>query len=169
MALRVGLTLALLGLTALGCRMNDQQTKLQYMPDMADNPINKTQKDYLDPPAGAIPRHAVLVPTDQQEAIEVMENPLDEQAMHLEKGKELWNNFCIACHGPQGKGKHKLGPNFPVAPDLTAAVYQERKDSFYFHVITYGGAIMPAYGYAIYPKERWQIVRYIRELQKAGE
>ncbi|NBQ53831.1 MAG: cytochrome c [Proteobacteria bacterium] len=42
-------------------------------------------------------------------------------------------------------------------------------DGFYFHKMTFGGAIMPSYGHAISPQERWQIAHYIHELQRVAK
>jgi len=50
--------LALTALTLTGvsaCSPHGRNTtKLQYMPDMADNPTVKTQESYLNPPDGAV-------------------------------------------------------------------------------------------------------------------
>ncbi|NIQ14601.1 MAG: c-type cytochrome, partial [Candidatus Dadabacteria bacterium] len=35
-----------------------------------------------------------------------------------DKGKEIFNAFCVACHGPDGKGNHEIG-----APDLTNDIW----------------------------------------------
>jgi hypothetical protein len=39
-------------------------------------------------------------------------------------------------------------------------------DGYIYHKAKYGGAVMPAMGYAVPAGERWNIVNYIRELEK---
>ena len=39
-------------------------------------------------------------------------------------------------------------------------------DGYIYHKAKYGGAVMPPLGYAVDTRERWNIVNYIRELEK---
>jgi mono/diheme cytochrome c family protein len=158
----------LLGAWVVACHGDPNVTILQYMPDMADSPAVKAQKNYIDPPPGAVPMNSLLLPVNNTDTEQQVANPIASDAASLKLGEELWHTTCVACHGVDGKGLNKLGPNFPQPPDLTSAAYLPRKDGFYFHVITKGSAIMPAYGYALDPAERWHIINFLRELQKAG-
>ncbi len=157
-------------LSLLGACTNDpDQTKLQYFPDMADSPAIKTQGNYIDPPEGSVARTAILYPDTPEEAEQLLKNPLvgqSDEAKHAEEGKVLFGKFCTPCHGQDGKGNGTIVDKFPRPPDLTQDLYKTRQDGFFFHRITFGSAIMPAYGYAITAKERWQIVLNIRNKQK---
>jgi mono/diheme cytochrome c family protein len=168
MQMRKSLLAVCLGSWVAACHGDPNETILQYMPDMVDSPAVKAQKNYIDPPPGAVPMNAMLLPATNSETEQAVSNPVASDEASLKRGEVLWHTVCVACHGTDGKGQNKLGPNFPQPPDLTIAAYRDRKDGFFFHVITKGSAIMPAYGYALDPTERWHIINFLRELQKAG-
>lgn len=135
-------------------------TKWQYMPDMADAPTVKAQEDFLDPPPHSVARGAIFYAETAEES-----NQTGTVAKNAAQGKQLYATFCQVCHGAQGKGDGTIEHGFPQPPDISLALYRERKDGFFFHRITFGTAIMPGYGHALSGAERWQIVYYLRELQ----
>lgn len=137
-----------------------ETTKLQYMPDMADTPTVKAQEDYLDPPIGSIARGALFYAATAETS-----TAKANVSFNAEQGKHLYETFCSACHGAGGKGDGPVSEDFPKPPDLTISLYRQRSDSFIFHRITFGTAIMPAYGHMTDPAERWQIIYYLRTLQ----
>jgi hypothetical protein len=157
-------------LAGLGCKEGQNVTKMQYMPDMADAPTAKTQETYIDPPEHSMPVRAVIYPEDWAVAEQEFRSPFrpgfGKYDKVLAKGEELYQTFCAVCHGDDGKGEGYLGTSYPIAvPDITRAELAERKDGFFFMKISKGGAMMPSYGHAIAPLERWQIVAHIRKLQ----
>jgi mono/diheme cytochrome c family protein len=160
-------------LLASACNLDPETTKVQYMPDMADAPTVKAQENYLDPPPGSVPLTTPLYPKTIEEAEKVLTMPprLAADPDITEKGKALFNTFCIPCHGADAKGHGSIiSAGFPQPPDITHPTYAARGDGFFFYRITFGSAsgVMPSYGYAISVHERWQIVNYLRTLQKAG-
>ncbi len=152
------------------CKDDPNTTKLQYMPDMADTPTVKPQRDFLDPPEGSVAQNAILYPETSAEAEKLLVNPYvgrSDEAFHTEQGKHLYEVYCSVCHGPTAKGNGTIVDEFPKPPDLTTDLYLNRGDGFYFHVITFGSALMPKYGHALSPHERWQVILYLKTLQKA--
>ena len=162
---KIILLVAVLGSTACFDR---EQTKLQWMPDMADTGVVKAQRDYLDPPDGSVSRESLEYPKTPEEAEVTLSNPFAPSADVVAKGKVLFETFCIPCHGQDGKGDGTLRDLFPKPPDITATAYHTRKDGFFFYRITFGSAVMPGYGHNITPEERWIIVHYLRALQQKG-
>ena len=82
-------------------------------------------------------------------------------------GKRLYNTYCTVCHGADGKGEGTLGAAYPISvPDISRPDLAARKDGFFFVKISKGGAMMPSYGHATSPHERWQIISHLRTLQK---
>ena len=156
-----------------GCRYDGTGTKMQWAPDMADSPKPKPQRTFLDPPVGSVAMNATFYAKDSTEAETTMEMPawISSDPQVEEKGKVLFDTFCIACHGADAKGKNFLGPKYPTPPDLTHSLYKGRADGFFFHTITFGSAstIMPGYGHAISLHERWMIVKHLRSLQAAAQ
>ncbi len=157
------------GIGLVGCTDTTSQTKMQFMPDMADSPTVKAYESIINPPEGSVATNAILYPKDAESTAKLMSNPYPvNNPQVVEKGKKLWNTFCITCHGEVADGKHKLKGGYPPPPDLRVDFYKKKKDGFFFHKITFGGALMPGYGYAIEPAERWQIIAYLRKLQNEG-
>ena len=152
-----------------GCKKSPNETKLTYMPDMADAPTAKAQRTYLDPPDGAVTRNAILYPKTVEESEDILVSPYQEEPSGdvLAQGEKLYSTYCTVCHGPSAKGGGSIQDKFPAPPDITGEAYQKRKDGFYFYRVTFGTALMPSYGHATSAKERWQIVAYLRKLQKA--
>lgn len=159
------LGLLYIALASAGCEINSSDTKIQYMPDMADAPTVKAQESYLDPPEHSVPITGVLYPDTVEESEKVLKNPFPINEQVIARGKNVYEKFCITCHGPEMKGNNALGNAYPQPPDLTTEVYSKRGDGFYFHRITFGAAIMPGYGHAISANERWMLIHYIRDLQ----
>ncbi|HHN77644.1 MAG TPA: cytochrome c [Phycisphaerales bacterium] len=109
----------------------------------------------------------------------VDEIPVEVTRPMVERGRHMFNIYCVACHGYLGDGKGMVGArwNYPPA-NLTGDVYRDRanrqgKDGYIFHIIRDGldgpdGANrMPEYGHAIGVMDAWAVVAYVRSLQKA--
>lgn len=147
-----------------GC--DETKTKIQYMPDMADAPTVKAQEDYLNPPEGSVAITSIPYGSTPEENAQYMTNPVPSTEGSVSQGEKLFNTFCTVCHGKDGKGKGTITDEFPQPPDITADVYKQKPDSFFFYRISTGGAaFMPSYAHAIDLKERWMIVNYLRKLQ----
>ncbi len=150
------------------CVPDGNVTKLQFMPDMADGPVAKVLRSYLDPPENSVAMNAIFYPESPEEAEQVLESPYYNQR-HLEEklqdGKKLYGDYCTPCHGKLGKGDGTITDKYPRPPDITNDYYKEKKDGFFYYRIVFGGDLMPSYGHAISNIERWKIVLYIRKLQ----
>lgn len=156
-------------LVTLSCKEDRNQTKLQYLPDMADNPTVKAQEDYLEPPKHSVASSAVLYPETDLQAETEFRNPLPPGIKeHIQQGKELYEIYCVVCHGEKGDGKGTLGTAYlgGVVPSIITDVLKAKKDGFYFQKISKGGPIMPSYGHATHYLERWKMIAYLRTLQQ---
>lgn len=144
---------------------DSSQTKVQYVPDMADSPTLKPQENFLEPPEGSVATTAMLYPKTVEEAEASLKNPLPAEPQVLALGEKTFNTFCIPCHGAAAKGDGSITDIYPKPPDITSEAYQKRGDGFFFYRITFGANIMPGYGHATMPHERWATVHYLRKLQ----
>ena len=164
---RFAMVLVFFAVTGLGssCNNDPNVTKMQYVPDMADSAAVKPQRDFLAPPEGSVTMNAILYPASIEESEKVLKNPFPSNPQMADRGKVLFETFCIPCHGLVGKGDGSITDLYPPPPDISAASYLQRGDGFFFHKITFGGPIMPSLGHAISAQERWQIVQYLRVLQ----
>ncbi|MEO5825633.1 MAG: cytochrome c, partial [Gemmatimonadales bacterium] len=61
----------------------------------------------------------------------------------LRTGEELFNTYCMVCHGPAGSGQGAVRMG---APPLNTAVVAGRSDGYIYSVIRYGRNLMPPYG-----------------------
>jgi mono/diheme cytochrome c family protein len=96
-------------------------------------------------------------------------NPVPADEASTTRGAELFHINCSVCHGDEGKG------NGPVAvylqnrkpADLTGPIVQSLSDGAIFLVISGGkpGA-MPALNENLTVRERWDVVNFVRTLQK---
>ena len=139
--------------------------KIQYVPDMADAPVLKAQRNFIEPPEHAVATNAVLYPKTVEEAEATLKNPLPQDDRVLQLGERMFSTYCVPCHGAAAKGDGPITDVYPKPPDITSDVYQKRGDGFFFYRITFGANIMPGYGHATLPHERWAIVHYLRKLQ----
>ncbi len=105
-------------------------------------------------------------PEGYEQAGKELKNPLPYTIENIKEGKRLYMHFCVYCHGPKGMADGILVQKgkFPPPP----IKFPERKDlpeGKMFHVITYGKGLMGSHASQLTPKQRWQIIQYIRILQ----
>lgn len=153
-----------------GCKQ-PHETKWQYFPDMADGAMISHQMAPLLPPQGAVAMDALIYADNAIDAEDAFaQNPIQVPEDYLgffeQRGQNLYETFCDHCHGAKGMGEGTMTDVYPRAPDLTDAMYRNRKDGFFFHTITFGGALMPSLGHAVSEAERVMIIMYVRKLQR---
>jgi len=96
-----------------------------------------------------------------------MHNPLKADPVNLAKGKELFDNTCSPCHGLNGAGDGTVAHLLQHPPkNLLTGVAKNLPDGYIFGYIRNGGIWMPSYDDAMSAKERWQVVLYVRELER---
>lgn len=155
----------------VGCHRDPNQTKLQYMPDMADGPTVKAQEGFLNPPEGSVATNALVYPTTVDEADRSLQIPSGfDTPEALAGGATQFDRFCRPCHGVEAKGTGAASDKLPRPPDILSGEYLTRGPGFFFYTITFGSRakVMPGYGHALSAAERWQIVAYLKSLQKGG-
>jgi len=74
---------------------------------------------------------------------------------------------CVTCHGPNGKGDGPAAAALPPPKpaDWTSAKIAAESDGELFWKISNGRGAMPPWKH-LPDKDRWEIVNYIRTLQK---
>lgn len=95
-----------------------------------------------------------------------LKSPYKQTAKTLERGREVYTNYCLVCHGPKGKGDGPLIPKFPNPPSLTSKRLRKYKDGRIFHIITRGSGDMQSHGSQIDYKDRWFLVQYVNWIQE---
>jgi mono/diheme cytochrome c family protein len=85
----------------------------------------------------------------------------------LQRGRERYNIYCAPCHSQVGDGNGFV-PSRGFArkpPSYHIPRLQKAPLGYFYDVITNGFGIMPDYASQVPPRDRWDIVAYIRALQ----
>ena len=98
--------------------------------------------------------------------------PLAGQAQDVTAGKEIYEQYCALCHGPQGKGDGSLSANLDPRPrDHTDGAYMNAlTDAHLLNVVGEGGpaaglsAIMPAWKNILSAQQIQDVVAFVRTL-----
>ena len=93
-----------------------------------------------------------------------LKSPLDSLSRNLDKGKELFDIYCMTCHGASGDGVGKLVEREKF---LGVPSYADRPitEGSVFHVITYGLNSMGSHANQLSAHERWLVVDYVLKLK----
>lgn len=99
--------------------------------------------------------------------------PVPVTQERIQRGQERFNIFCAACHGTLGNGKSPIADRFIAKPvNLSTAPYMDpaqrtARDGYIFEVIRNGVRTMPGYAHSIDADDAWNIVMYVRAIQKS--
>ena len=98
--------------------------------------------------------------------------PLAVQAQDAAAGKEIYEQYCALCHGPEGKGDGSLSANLDPKPrNHTDGAYMNTlTDAHLLKVVGEGGAaaglspIMPAWKDILAAQQIQDVVAFVRTL-----
>jgi mono/diheme cytochrome c family protein len=102
---------------------------------------------------------------DEREDADTLQSPFPSDAASLARGRVLFVERCIACHGHEGHGGGPVSKKFPPAPDLAYTTVRARSDGFLYATVLLGGKAMPRIGEGLDDRDRWDLVHAIREIQ----
>ncbi len=175
----------------LAIGVDHEDMNYEFLPDMKYSPAKSAYEDskvlpdarVLQPPvAGTIARGEMPLHLQPGEAgflrlgqagNELLNPYLRGEgalAASTERGAEVFRTFCVCCHGPGGAGDGpvpKRGYPPPSVP-LTAGNSIKWQDGQIFHVLALGKGSMPNFAAQLPPNRRWDVINYIRSLQKAA-
>lgn len=178
---------AVLVVAAVGCGPSGNKPNVELIQDMMVSPALKAQSYDEDspfnssmrvPPEGTAPLgfETYRYPTDVEAAAKNLKNPLagqmDEEILLV--GQKFYETNCTLCHGAKGEGgvasKSSISALMALKPP--AVVSDKVKgwtDGHLYHVISMGQGVMGPYASHIPQKYRWQVVNYIRFLEKQSK
>lgn len=101
-------------------------------------------------------------------------NPMngDFSEATLKVGMKYYTTNCAICHGDKGEGgdKSSIGEKMALKPPtLLSDKIRSWTDGQLYHVITAGQGVMGPYASHIPQRYRWQVVNYIRTIQKENK
>lgn len=154
---------------------------IAYNPDQPNENFANKQSAQL-PPAGTTPVGYDRVVEEYPNTIEGynaasagLKNPVPVTPVTLGEGRALYRNMCSHCHGSTGNGdgsiikleKFPPPPSYSTGNSSRGGAMKDLTDGKIFHTITYGVNLMGPHRTQLSPTERWKIVMYVHELQKA--
>ncbi len=94
-----------------------------------------------------------------------LENPVKTDGNTVERGKRLFQEHCVPCHGDTGSGDGKMAKALGYKPaNLTLEGVNQQTDGEMFWKISKGREPMPNWERQLNQRERWDLVSYIRTL-----
>lgn len=144
--------------------------KIEWISFMEIQPSYKPMEKPLPVAARSIPIEGAAYIPGQGSPV----NPVPADAVSVERGRVLFQQNCVQCHGPNGEGNGIIGGALVNPPaNLTSDVVQSKADGALFLTISNGilgadGQIrMPALNENLTVRDRWDVVNYIRTLKAA--
>jgi mono/diheme cytochrome c family protein len=125
-----------------------------------------------EPAEGSVPVTGVGPEIDLGKT-DKLPNPRTRTSESVNRGKFLYETYCLVCHGTGGKGDGPIssavgGPYFGVRSVVTDTMMRQT-DGYIYGVIVnapmMGRGLMPHYGDKVRGSDRWDLVNYVRTLQ----
>lgn len=99
-----------------------------------------------------------------------LQNPVKTDGSTVERGKKLFQEHCVPCHGDIGSGDGKLAKALGYKPaNLTLEGVNQQVDGEIFWKISKGREPMPTWERQLSQRERWDLVSYIRTLLRPSQ
>lgn len=138
--------------------------KIDFPTDMADQPWTGYQEGpRLLPPDGSVSLQEQPIAIDS-----LPENPIPMDDISLQRGEILYSIHCALCHGASGHGDGSLANYYADRgpTDLTAAYIISIFDGALYRTISQGFGQMPGLAENLTPRERWDVINYLRTLEE---
>jgi mono/diheme cytochrome c family protein len=104
--------------------------------------------------------------TGKNGALFVSELPFPVTQAVLDRGQERFNIYCTPCHDATGSGNGLVVQRgYPKPQTYHSDRLRKIEAGYFFDVMTNGFGRMPDYRAQLTPRDRWNIVAYIRALQ----
>jgi mono/diheme cytochrome c family protein len=95
-------------------------------------------------------------------------NPVAPDDSSIARGLRKYGKTCLPCHGKSLAGDGAAAALFMPPPDLLAEATRARKDGFIYSYVRHGGIVMPSYGAQVTKAEAYDLINYVRHMQKTS-
>jgi mono/diheme cytochrome c family protein len=145
----------------IGLVLTYEIIKIPFPTNMAEQPfIDYQEASRKLPPEGAVPVQGLSIIPEEFPA-----NPVPGDEVSLQRGAILYGIHCQLCHGAQGHGDGLIGSYFDRTPqNLTTAQIAGEFDGSVYLTIVQGFGQMPSLAENLTPRERWDVINYVRTL-----
>ena len=132
-------------------------TDMQFQPS-----VDYQEGPRLLPPEGAVSTSGQTLVIDA-----LSRNPVQPGEISLQRGEILYSLHCALCHGLRGEGGGPLEDFYEdrQPSDLTTRNIVAQFDGSLFRTISQGLGQMPGLAENLTPRERWDVINYVRSLQ----
>lgn len=168
MSRRVKRGLVFIGLLLLpfiiGLLFTYEVIKVKFPTDMEYSPaIDYQEGPRRLPPVDAVSTQGKVIVID---ALPL--NPIPADEVSLQRGEILYSIHCALCHGNRADGNGPLTEYYLNRPptDLTASNIDAQFDGTLFRTISQGFGQMPSMAENLTPRERWDVINYLRKLEQ---
>lgn len=151
-------SIALAAALSLAACDSDWRTDLWYQQGRAARDTPRPE------PEGSVPLHPAAHFDEREDADGLREAFASDDAS-VARGRVLFFERCIACHGHEGHGGGPVSKKFPPAPDLAYTTVRARTDGFLYATVLLGGRAMPRIGEGLDDRDRWDLVHFVRHIQ----
>ncbi len=120
-------------------------------------------------PSDTMPVNRGEAPMSTEQMTVKLKNPLTATEENLSHGRDLFLTNCAPCHGESGVGNGPVAFLLKHQPkNLVTGQSKDLPDGYIYGVIRNGILLMPSYADAMSSSERWQVVLYVRSLQRGA-
>jgi mono/diheme cytochrome c family protein len=117
------------------------------------------QAPLLSPPVDSVPVTGREIVSQGSE----LKNMITPNPASLAQGKALFTINCAMCHGQTSAERGPVGKMLkPPPPGLDHDLVRERSDAHIFKAVTFGFGRMPPFKDKLSPRERWDLVNFLR-------
>ncbi len=101
------------------------------------------------------------------EEAKAVTNPIAMSTESSEKGKALFTQYCVSCHGEKGLGDAPAGKAVNAA-NLQEKVPAQTDGEIHWKLLNGKGAMLKISTYGISDEDGWNLINYLRDLTKQG-
>ena len=94
------------------------------------------------------------------------QNPVPQDAAAVERGKQLFAQFCAGCHGKNGQGDGPAAAALKPKPTNLAERAGPHPDGDFAWKIANGRGPMPAFKNQLAENQIWDLTHFIQSLKK---
>lgn len=146
---------------------------MMNQPSVKPGELEDKRDDIRPMPVRSIPVGGVATKVANRDEAKGLANPIPVSDGSLKKGRTLFRIYCAACHGLSGKAESPVAGKIGAIELTSDYVQKDLTEGWIFGTITFGSAIMPAYGVPssnaesrgsndLNVEERWHVVNYVR-------
>lgn len=174
------MTLLILPFLYLSCSKVKTEPGYEYMPDMvyseayeaySESPLTKHGGSMMLAPKGSIPRgyQSFLYgdnDAERERAANELVDPRAKSDQRMARGKYLYENACLICHGISGQGDGPLTKKYPEPPAFNGRALRDYTVGNLYYSIVKGIGDMPSHAAQLDDNDRWDVIMYVQTLQK---